>query len=583
MSLRALPAKTCAYCLWNRHGGNSIYEETKVEGSSLGVIKRIWACIGLLLLAYFLSNMLSMRGGYHAENRLRHVADTAFPAAQRAQAAVSIFQNGIRAYGDAAILGDAHRIDEAKTLLADAAERMREVSEYENIPAAVRKRAGTLSDDIKEYYREASPWYVRMSSFDDAPEVLDRISDLGVVMADLERRLETMHSDIVAWLHEDVDALLVAMRRQLRMNMALFLLALVVVGGLSFLLVAGIRRALKQLAGMFRDIAEGEGDLTKRLPVSSNDELGLLAKYFNMFAEKLQGIIRQISGNAHTVASSATELSSVSAQTARSVRTLSEQTTTVAAAANESSKNVTGVAAGMEEASTNLVSVAGATEKMSATVGDIAAGAEKARGISGKACEQATEIAALMQQLGAAAHDIGKVTETITDISSQTNLLALNATIEAARAGAAGKGFAVVAGEIKELARQTSTATEDIKAKISGVQDSSENAIAHIERITGVIGEIGNLVSGIATAIEGQATATRDVAGNIAQASTGVQEANVRVNQAASAAKTIAEDVGSVDLTAAEIRAGGEQVKASAEELSRLAEQLKGLVGQFKV
>jgi hemerythrin-like metal-binding protein len=188
-----------------------------------------------------------------------------------------------------------------------------------------------------------------------------------------------------------------------------------------------------------------------------------------------------------------------------------------------------------------------------------------------------------MHQLGQAAQEIGVVTETITDISSQTNLLALNATIEAARAGSAGKGFAVVANEIKELARQTAGATEDIKAKIGGVQSSAGSAIADIEKITSVIDEVGHLVAGIATAIEEQATVTRDVAGNIAQASAGVQESTERVAQTASVSRSMAADIASVDAAASEIRAGGEQVQASAAELSHLSEQLRNLVGQFKL
>ena len=138
-----------------------------------------------------------------------------------------------------------------------------------------------------------------------------------------------------------------------------------------------------------------------------------------------------------------------------------------------------------------------------------------------------------MQKLGQAAQEIGQVTETITNISAQTNLLALNATIEAARAGTAGKGFAVVANEIKELARQTAEATEDIKARIAGIQDSTGTAISDIGQITTVIKDVGGIVASIAAAIEEQATVTKDVAGNIAQASTGVRDANQHVNQTA--------------------------------------------------
>jgi hemerythrin-like metal-binding protein len=352
---------------------------------------------------------------------------------------------------------------------------------------------------------------------------------------------------------------------------------------LAWLLIRAIVYPVKSCTAMLKDISEGEGDLTKRLAITSNDEIGELARYFNTFVEKLQRIIGNIAGNTQTVASAATELSAVSAQTAQSVNNLSSKTTTVAAASEEASANTNSVAASMEQAATNLSSVASATEEMSATVGEIAANSEKARAISATAGSQAASVSALMQQLGQAAQEIGKVTETITSISAQTNLLALNATIEAARAGAAGKGFAVVANEIKELARQTAAATEDIKGKIAGVQMSTGSAIQDIEKITAVIAEVGQIVTVIATAIEEQATVTKDVAGNIAQASSGVREANERVAQTAAVAKSMAQDLAGVNTATDEIRSGGEQVQASATELSNLAEQLQKLVGQFKV
>lgn len=227
--------------------------------------------------------------------------------------------------------------------------------------------------------------------------------------------------------------------------------------------------------------------------------------------------------------------------------------------------------------------MASATEQMSATVGEIAANTAKARVISEQATNQAQTVSHEMQELGAAAREIGQVTETITNISAQTNLLALNATIEAARAGAAGKGFAVVANEIKELARQTAEATEDIKKRIAGVQTSAGAAISDIGQIASVINEVGDIVSGIAAAIEEQAVVTRDVAGNIAQASSGVSEANERVAQTAEVSKAIARDVGGISSAVAEVRVGGEQLKASASELSLLAERLSGNIRQFKV
>jgi methyl-accepting chemotaxis protein len=329
-----------------------------------------------------------------------------------------------------------------------------------------------------------------------------------------------------------------------------------------------------------------QGDVTHEVPEAlraQKDEMGDMARAMQTMTESLRKVLGDISGGVQTLASSATELSAISGQTAAGVKSMSEKASTVAASAEEASSNTNSVAASMEEASTNLASVASATEEMSATVGEIASNSEKARTISEQATAQAQAISSMMQQLGQAAQEIGKVTETITDISSQTNLLALNATIEAARAGAAGKGFAVVANEIKELARQTAAATEDIKSKIAGVQTSTGGAIADIEKITGVIKEVGSIVASIAAAIEEQATVTKDVAGNIAQASTGVKDANERVSQTATVSKSMAQDVAGVNAAVGEIRQGGEQVQASAMELSNLAEKLKSVVGQFKV
>lgn len=369
----------------------------------------------------------------------------------------------------------------------------------------------------------------------------------------------------------------------LRATALSFLALLAIATFITIGISRSITRPIVHAADMLKDISEGEGDLTRRLPADSQDELGSLARYFNAFVEKLQGIIRDVAGNAVTVASSATELSAVSAQTGQSVATTSSKISTIAAAAEESTVNTTSVAAGMEQVSVNLSSVASATEEMSTTINEISANTEKARGISAQAGEQATQVADLMQRLGTAAQEIGKVTETITGISSQTNLLALNATIEAARAGEAGKGFAVVAHEIKELAQQTAAATEDIKAKIGGVQTSAGSVIADIEKITSVVGDVGQIVSSIATAIEEQAAVTRDVADNLAQASAGMQDANERVAQTASVSRDMAQDIASVDAAAGDMRTGGEQVQSSAAELSELAEQLKALVGQFKV
>jgi methyl-accepting chemotaxis protein len=360
-------------------------------------------------------------------------------------------------------------------------------------------------------------------------------------------------------------------------------LTLLASGAAVYLLVQKlVIRPLRKSVALANSIANNDLSVSD-LMVTSKDEIGEATEALNTMKNGLRRLLGGISGGVHTLATSATELSAVAKQTTSGTASMSAKATAVAAAAEESSANTMTIASSMEQSSGSLNSVASATEEMSATVGDIAANTARARTISEQATTQAESVTKDMRKLGEAAQEIGHVTETITNISAQTNLLALNATIEAARAGAAGKGFAVVANEIKELARQTAKATEDIKARIAGIQGSTGTAISDITQITAVIKDVGAIVSNIAAAIEEQATVTKDVAGNIAQASAGVQEANNRVNHTAEVSESIARDIAGLNMAVGEIRQGGEQVEISAGELSRLAEQLSVQVAQFRM
>jgi methyl-accepting chemotaxis protein len=379
------------------------------------------------------------------------------------------------------------------------------------------------------------------------------------------------------------ESLVTAARSNSTSTFLLSFFTLLVSAGAIFLLIRKlVVRPLSRSVDFANRIANS--DLSSPdLIVESNDEIGEATVALNTMKNSLRRLLGGISVGVQTLASSATELSSISKQTASETGTMSDKALAVAAAAEEASANTLSIAAGMEQSSNSLSSVASATEEMSATVGDISANTSRARAISEKASGQAQTITEQMQKLGQAAQEIGHVTETITNISAQTNLLALNATIEAARAGSAGKGFAVVANEIKELARQTAEATEDIKARINGIQGSTGTAIREIGEITAVIKDVGTIVSSIAAAIEEQATVTRDVAGNIAQASDGVREANESVSHTAAVSKSIARDIADVNAAVAYMRQGGEQVQSSAADLSKLAEELGARVAQFRV
>lgn len=350
----------------------------------------------------------------------------------------------------------------------------------------------------------------------------------------------------------------------------------------SFAANAIVKPLNSAVAGL-KDIAEGEGDLTMRLQVTSKDEIGDMAHWFNTFIEKLQGIIKQIAENSTSVGSSSEQLSSISEELLTGAEDTSQRSTNVATSSEEMSANLNNVAAAMEESSTNANMVATAAEEMSSTINEIAENAEKARGVSSDAVAQANKASDSMEQLSDAANKIGKVTETITEISEQTNLLALNATIEAARAGEAGKGFAVVANEIKELAKQTAEATLDIKNLIDDVQNSSNSTSEGIIQISDVITGVNDIVSTIASAVEEQTAATQEIANNIAQASQGIQEVNENVNQSSDVSTGISKDIAEVSLAAQSITSSSNDVKQSAQDLLARSQELNAIVGSFKV
>lgn len=353
------------------------------------------------------------------------------------------------------------------------------------------------------------------------------------------------------------------------------------VGFGAFLATKRIRGPLAEAVSVLQSVAKG--DLRRDFQVANNDEIGDMAAAMRSMSASLRSMIGEIAGGVEVLASSSRKLSANSEEMAANSRHSSEKAHSVAAAAEEMSANVMSVASGMDAAVANFGNITAATEQMTATIGEIAGNSEKARRITAEATCQATKVTEQMNRLGEAAREIGKVTEAINEISSQTNLLALNATIEAARAGSAGKGFAVVANEIKQLAQQTASATEDIKARIAGVQSSTADGIAGIEGVSRVIHEVSDLVSSIAAAIEEQSVVTKDIASNIANASNGVGDANARVSQSSQVSLEIASDIAVVDQAAGQIAGGSEEVQATVVELSKLAETLKETVLRFQV
>ncbi len=376
---------------------------------------------------------------------------------------------------------------------------------------------------------------------------------------------------------KELHALVHAVRNRL-LGVAGFVVLLVII--VSYFATA---RLTKPIRGMVCDLAGFDGDLTLRFQVKTKDEIGTLAKWFNVFLEKLQNLLRGVYGETEKVEGSVGQLEDIAATVLEKSQGASQRANAVTSAAEELNNNIGNVAVAMEQSATNVGMVASAAEMMTSNITTIASAVRSAAEISKDGVDQAQQTSVRMGELDEAARAISEVTDTITEISEQTNLLALNATIEAARAGEAGKGFAVVANEIKELAHQTADATGNIRDKIDGVQQTSNASIGAINEIVTIINKINEIIIDVTDSIEQQSTTTQEIAKNIHQVSLGLNEVNENVSQSSVIADSINREIVGVNVAGKEIVEQGEELKEQAASLNELVENLKKMVGMFKV
>lgn len=336
-----------------------------------------------------------------------------------------------------------------------------------------------------------------------------------------------------------------------------------------FLLRVVVLKPLQQMTAITHDIAEGEGDLTKRVPVAGKDEINELAGWMNLFIEKLQGMIGKVAHVTDKVAAASVQLSATSEEMAKGADGLTARTAQTAAA----------------------------VEEMNATVGEVAQNSGKAASIAQEAVETAksgkdvvqetisgmqqlsdavSQSATIIATLGKSSDQIGEIVRVIEDIADQTNLLALNAAIEAARAGEQGRGFAVVADEVRKLAERTTKATKEIGDMIRHIQQDTKGAVASMDEGTQKVNSGVDLVNKT-----GESLAT--IAERVTQTADMIRLIAVAAEEQSVATQQISGDLENVAKVSKESAGGATESAKASQDLSVLATELQTIVGGFKI
>jgi methyl-accepting chemotaxis protein len=358
------------------------------------------------------------------------------------------------------------------------------------------------------------------------------------------------------------------------------LLVVVILGGI---LANRIIHPLNRSIRMLQELASGEGDLTRRLALTSKDEVGKQAYWINMFIEKLQAMVAEIKQDADELHTVSEQLQGSSDQTSTLARSMKSKAETSAVSMQQVSNALDGVTLASRETSQAVRQIADAMEGMNATVRHVAANCLQESAVARKADEMASAARERIKTLEEMAQQIGKIVKLIQAIADRTNLLSLNAAIQAASAGEAGRGFAVVANEIKELARQTTLATDEINMQIEHIQKTVTESVEQIGGIAAIIGDVNAISQTILTSIEEQAATTSEIANTVTVTSSNADTMMSICDGNAAAISNICVNISEVKSSAEKTENGVQQSRESILDMTAAVDKMHMLVDRFKI
>jgi methyl-accepting chemotaxis protein len=523
---------------------------------------RIWSGISITLIGYVLTVMIGAYLGWVSSQQLDAARTAAIPATMTMYEVRSAYNGALKFYEAAVVEGEPAHLPKAEEAMAQVRSGLAGIAGQAWLPESRRSQLRGLAERIAETHGKAMAVY--------------RVTATGTTSDDLQvasKRIDQVHKEIVSDLQKGIDDLredLSAMlggvvttnRRQQVISIGgMVVVILVSVISITLIIRRMVIRPLDDLRQHLAEIAQGNGDLTRRIPVrttanggAGDDELSQLAATFNRFLGNLQALIRKVGDTTGKVSGASGQLDRLARQ--------------VASDALSTRGNAQSATAGSKDVTSDMTMVGAAVEEMVSSIREISGSAQTAAHISSGAVEEGRNAGVIIQRLSASTASIGEVLAMIEKVAAQTNLLALNATIEAARAGEAGRGFAVVANEVKELAKQTAGATADIQTRIAAIQGDGSSVEEAIGRINKVIGDINQASVSIAGAVEEQTATT--------------QQMSQLINGAITKTAHIDTTIGSMSTTIDSTADCAKQTEAAARDLATSAGELTSVVGAFK-
>lgn len=541
-----------------------MFGQMKIKTRILGILAVLGG--GYLLLLAMVQISASA-----THSRMSEISASLFPAAIKMQEAEAAFERMKKHYGDAVVLQDPKSLTGAETDAEATATALEQVKASLSSLPELSKQADDLLAQFSSIRTRDHDTYAAILAATAGPsdDLMAQVGALGKDNKALTDNMGVFDKAISASFQAQLDSVDASSVRSRIIGLVMLAFVVVVCGMAWWVIESKVVMPLRSLALRLQDIAEGEGDLTRRIDVNGNNEIDEVGVWFNVFIARIEEIVRRVAEHAATLGTAATKLAAAARETADQAAKQQQQAERITVTMNEMSSAVQEISQTTQSAASDARKAEEGAKSGGLTV-------QTTVKTIGNLLISNQETSSKIEELGRSSDAIGKIINVIDEIAGQTNLLALNAAIEAARAGEQGRGFAVVAGEVRRLAERTSAATKEVDQTVRAIQQGTSDAVeamrsSMIQVQSGVDSahSAGEALTSIIHGSESVQKMVTQIAAAATEQSYSAQSVTANVNEIASIIQTTA--------------ASSQQSVEACQQLELLANELANLVGSFKV